>query len=92
LGYDVSKGTTRRFVSDSSTLEFTSGGERNHGKQTKQNTLLEFYLNFAKDLKSIRSRVDAIAGYSYNNYQTTNYNYASFNAKGVKVAGTISSF
>jgi iron complex outermembrane receptor protein len=92
LGYDVSKGTTRRFVSDSSTLEFTSGGERNHGKQTKQNTLLEFYLNYAKDLKSIRSRVDAIAGYSYNNYQTTNYNYASFNAKGIKVPGSDPAF
>ena len=92
LGYDVSKGTGTIFVSDSSSLEFATGGQNNQYKQTKQNTLLEFYLNYVKDLKSIKSRIDAMAGYSYNNYLTTNYFFASYNARGVKFPNTDPNF
>jgi TonB-dependent starch-binding outer membrane protein SusC len=92
LGYDVSKGTGTIFVSDSSSLEYATGGENNHYKQTKQNTVLEFYLNYVKDIKSIKSRVDVVAGYSYNNYQTTNYNYASYDAHGVQFPNSDPSF
>ena len=92
LGYDVSKGTGTIFVSDSSSLEYSTGGENNHYKQTKSNTLLEFYLNYVKDIKSISSRLDVLAGYSYNNYVSTNYNYASYNARGVKFPNTDPAF
>ncbi len=85
LGYDVSKGTGTVFISDSSSLEYSTHGENNHYKQTKQNTLLEFYLDYAKNFNSIKSRLDVLAGYSYNNYLTTIYNFASYNARGVKV-------
>jgi TonB-linked SusC/RagA family outer membrane protein len=84
LGYDVSKGERHIFVSDSSSLQYATAGEDNHAKQTKQNTLLEFYLNYVKEIGSIKSRIDVLAGYSYNNYLTTIYNYASYNARGVK--------
>lgn len=92
LGYDISKGTGTIFVSDSSSLEYATGGEKNHYKQTKQNTLLEFYLNYVKEITSIKSRVDVLAGYSYNNYQTKNYNYASFDAHGVQFPNTDPAF
>lgn len=85
LGYDVSKGTGTVFVSDSSSLEYATHGENNHYKQTKQNSLLEFYLNYVKIFNSIKSKLDVLAGYSYNNYLTTVYNYASYDAHGVKV-------
>lgn len=90
-GYDVAKGTGTIYVSDSAAAAYLAGGTggtNNHYKQTKQNTLFEFYLNYVKDLKSIKSRVDVVAGYSYNDYLTTNYNYASYYAKGAKVAGS----
>jgi iron complex outermembrane receptor protein len=50
--------------------------------------LLEFYLSYSKDIKSIKSRFDVLGGYSYNNYLTTNYNYASYYADGRKVVGS----
>jgi TonB-dependent starch-binding outer membrane protein SusC len=84
LGYDVSKGTGTIFISDSASIAYVDSGVNNYYKQTKQNTLLEFYLNYTKDIKSINSRVDVLAGYSYNNYLTTAYNYASYNARGRK--------
>jgi iron complex outermembrane receptor protein len=84
LGYDASKGEGRIFISDSASLDYRSGGTNNIYKQRRNNTLLEFYLNYAKDLASIRSRFDVMAGYSYNNFWTKNYNFANFTAKGVK--------
>ena len=92
LGYDVSKGTGTIFVSDSSSLEYVTGGEKNTYKQTKSNTLLEFYLNYIKEIKSIKTKIDLLAGYSYNNYLTTNYSFARFNARGVKFPNSDPSF
>jgi len=82
LGYDVSKGTGTVFISDSSSLAYSSHGTSTQYKQTKQNTVLEFYLNYVKDFKSAKSHVDVMAGYSYNDYLTTNYSFAGLNARG----------
>ncbi len=87
LGYDVSNGTGTVFVSDSAASDYVAGGtggQNNQYKQTKTNTVFDFYLNYVKELKSIKSRIDVTAGYSYNNFLTTVYNYASYNARGVK--------
>lgn len=94
-GYDIAKGQGRTFVSDSAASAYIAGGtggSNNTYKQTKNNTLLELYLNYVKDLKSIRSRIDALAGYSYNNYLTTVYNYASYYANGAKVPNSDPAF
>lgn len=95
LGYDVSKGEGTIFISDSAAVGYQAGGvggSDNIYKQTKRNTLFEFYLSYAKELKAIKSRFDVLAGYSYNNYLTTNYNYASYNAQGTKIVNTDPAF
>jgi TonB-dependent starch-binding outer membrane protein SusC len=95
LGYDVSKGEGTIFISDSAAVGYQAGGvggSDNYYKQTKRNTLFEFYLSYAKELKAIKSRFDVLAGYSYNNYLTTNYNYASYNAQGTKIVNTDPAF
>lgn len=88
LGYDNARTVETRFVSDSSSLEYNSKGENNRYQGKKQNTLLEFYLNYAKDISAIRSRVDVLAGYSYNNYLTMNYFSPSYYANGQKVVNS----
>lgn len=92
IGYDVSKGKGTVFVSDSAAADYSRAGRNTEYKQSKRNTLLEFYLNYVKDIKSIKSRVDVTAGYSYNNYLTTVFNYADFNAKRVKLPNTDPAF
>ncbi|PWT76712.1 MAG: SusC/RagA family protein [Bacteroidetes bacterium] len=92
LGFDGSQGKGTKFMSDSAAFEYTRGGEKNQYKQKKWNTLAEFYLNYLKDLPSIKSHFDVMAGYSYNNYLTTVYHYADYNAHGVKLAGTDPAF
>jgi TonB-linked SusC/RagA family outer membrane protein len=80
LGYDVSKGEGTIFIPDSAASSYKRspdakhGGVRNEYLQKKSNTLLETYLNYVKDIKSINSRIDVIAGYSYQDFLTTIYN------------------
>jgi iron complex outermembrane receptor protein len=81
LGYDVSKGEGTIFIPDSAASSYLRSPDAKHGgvdnqyKQNKSNTILETYLNYVKDIKSIQSRVDVIAGYSYQDFSTTNYNF-----------------
>ena len=88
LGYDVSEGKGSTFISDSASLAYNVGGSFNEYKQTKTNTLLEFYLAYATDLKAIKSRFDVLAGYSYNNYRTKDYSFASYNAHNVQIGAS----
>lgn len=45
--------------------------------QTKKNDLLDLYLNYAKEIESIASRVDLTAGYSYQDFETENPAYGT---------------
>ncbi len=92
FGYDVATGKGTVFVSDSAAAEYTRAGESNHYLTNRTNTVFESYLSYAKDIKSIKSHVDVLAGYSYNDYLTTNYSYADYNAHGVKIPNSDPSF
>ncbi|MDR2948860.1 MAG: TonB-dependent receptor [Prevotella sp.] len=80
LGYDVAQGKGGVVVEKWAPQSFTNGGEGEGGertkfKQNKTNLLMEFYLNYAKDLEEIQSRIDVMAGYTYQDWKTTSYNY-----------------
>ncbi len=85
LGYDISKGEGNVFINDSAASNYNRfkdannvfhGGVNNNFLQEKQNTLLEFYLNYVKDISAINSRVDVMAGYSYQDFLTTITNFS----------------
>lgn len=87
LGYDLSDGKGTVFVPDSAASDYAAGGEggqNNQYRQKKKNTIFDFYLNYNKLFTGAKSLVDFTAGYSYNNFLTTVYNYASYNAQGDK--------
>lgn len=82
LGLDVSKGEGDVLVSDSAAhryKRFTDpnggrhGGERNEYMQERTNKLMEFYLNYVKDVPSIKSRIDLMGGYAYQDFKTKDY-------------------
>lgn len=50
-------------------------GVNNQYRQTRQNSYLNAYLNYAADIKSIQSRLDLTAGYEFQDYLTTGYNF-----------------
>ncbi|WP_457616593.1 SusC/RagA family TonB-linked outer membrane protein [Lutibacter sp.] len=76
LGYDRSKsnGDDIKYNSaTASTLDLAQLGNISHYEQDKENLLMDFYLNYAKDLKSINSSVDFMAGYSYQNFKNQGF-------------------
>jgi iron complex outermembrane receptor protein len=101
LGYDISEGKGTKYISDSAASTYkrandesgkTQSGVNTQYLQRKRNLLLEYYFNYVKDLRSIQSRIDVVAGYSYNEFRTTNYNYADYFANGTKVINSTPKF
>src|SRR5260221_1620564 len=92
LGYDVSKGEGTVVIPDSAASAYLRSPDAKHGGvnnkylQKKSNTLLETYLNYVKDFKSINSHIDAVAGYSYQDFSTTNYNYPDYTTDGTVIS------
>jgi iron complex outermembrane receptor protein len=93
-GYDISSAksnyaTPANFFSDN-----ISGGSVYSANPSREvnNTLFESYLFYKKELPGIKSKFDVTAGYSYNDYLTTNYSYPSYNAAGEKNANSDPSF
>ena len=84
LGYDVATGLGTIYVPDSAASSYDRSPDKKHGGtnnkylQKKSNKLFEFYLNYAHDLASIKSRVDIVAGYAYQDFLTTNYNFPDY--------------
>ncbi|MEO6453610.1 MAG: TonB-dependent receptor [Ginsengibacter sp.] len=91
LGYDVSKGQGTIVIPDSAASSYLRSPDAKHGGvnnkylQKKSNTILETYINYVKDINSIDSRVDAIAGYSYQDFSTKNFNYPDYTTDGTVV-------
>ncbi|MBS1511148.1 MAG: SusC/RagA family TonB-linked outer membrane protein [Bacteroidetes bacterium] len=93
LAYDVAKSTGTYFVNDSAAQAYVIGspgigGSSSQSKSTRQNTVADFYLNYVRDFAAIHGRLDLTAGYVYNNYLSTYYNYRGYNAHGDTIAGT----
>ncbi|MBN1199226.1 MAG: TonB-dependent receptor [Bacteroidales bacterium] len=68
LGLDyISTSGTRVIPEYASWAYFRKGWDTKYD-QTKRNKLLDFYLNYTKDVKSIKSKFDVMAGYSYQSF------------------------
>lgn len=88
VGYDVAQGNGIVNVPAYAAQNFLDSGQHNKYKGSLRNTVAEFYLNYIKDLRSIRSNVNVIAGYGDYDNLTTTYNYPSFRADGDTIPGT----
>lgn len=91
-GYDMATGKGTVFVDQNAAETINRPGVNTEYKQTRMNTVFDFYLNYIKEFKSIKGRVDATAGYSYNDYLTKVYNFADFDANGKKIANSDPTF
>jgi iron complex outermembrane receptor protein len=91
LGYDYQQGQGTVVITDSAPQTYRRwetktnpfsvvhyGGVNNEYKNKRNNKLLDFYLNWVSDLKSIDSRIDLMAGYGYQDFKFTDYYYADY--------------
>ncbi len=88
LGYDVAHGNGIVQVPAYAAQNFLDSGQNNVYKGSFQNVVGEFYLNYLRDIKSINSTINVIAGYGYYNNLTTNWNYPSIRANGDTIPGS----
>lgn len=94
LGYDYSAGTGTIDAPANYAEQWYryptagQGGQKDIYKGSKRNLLLDFYANYNKEIKAISSRIDLMAGYSYQDWKTSVYNFPSHNAAGAIIPGT----
>jgi iron complex outermembrane receptor protein len=76
LGYDVASGETENYVNPASfqsakDSDFPDTGQGTSWTNLTRNNLLDFYLNYEKDLASISTnRINAMLGYSWQHFYT----------------------
>ncbi|WP_149527428.1 SusC/RagA family TonB-linked outer membrane protein [Sphingobacterium hotanense] len=82
VGYDIASGKGATSIPDFAASNFANKGffQRYRGRQN--NTFIEGYLNYVKDIESINSNINVTAGYGYYDNKETNYNFNSYNAHG----------
>ena len=88
LGYDYSNGSGTIVIPTNAPFAFnatTGGGVNNWYDQTKENSLLEYYMNYKKDF-DIHS-VDIMGGYSWQHFYVNN-SYKNSDAAGTVVNTT----
>ncbi|SMD37957.1 iron complex outermembrane recepter protein [Reichenbachiella faecimaris] len=75
LGYDYQKSEGHNNVLDSTQWVYVptvAGGRINPYEDSRENQLLDFYVNYEKDLPSVDSKFDVMAGYSWSHFHRSN--------------------
>ena len=99
-GYDGSNGSGYNDFPASAASQYlgtlvngtTYYGSNTQYKTTVGNTTLDAHLSYAHDFKSAKSHVDAVAGYSDQDFTTTTYNYPSYFANNVLNPNTLPTY
>ncbi|GJM59991.1 TonB-dependent receptor [Persicobacter diffluens] len=71
LGYDHSKSDGNVYIDPLGVFDvesFNKGGYHSWFNQTKKNELLDFYLQYNKDISAIDSRIEVMGGYSWQHF------------------------
>lgn len=92
VGFDKSHGEGTINVPDSAGQAYLAtspagqqtSGVKNQYQQDKTNKLLDAFVNYTKDIKSIRSNIDLMAGYGYQDFLTKAPSFPSLGANGVE--------
>ena len=84
LGYDVAKSTGSRFDVAGSpqaarNTTFKDIGQGATWNSLRRNLLLDFYVNYNKEIPSIQSRIDAMAGYSWQHFYNSDFDITKSN-------------
>lgn len=80
LGYDVIKGESFTDVNANTPMAWNSNyrdgaASSFYNYQLARNTMLEFYMNYKKEVEAIKSNFDIMAGYSWQRFDYMNHNY-----------------
>lgn len=78
FGLDNISGSGNDNIDSASATNYKTGGRKTFYEQKKINTLADVSLFYAKEIKSINSKIDVLVGHSYQDFLTKVYNYPAF--------------
>ena len=93
VGIDRSSGEGTINIPDSAGQAYLNGdvgnqtsGVKNKYEQDKKNKLLDFFANYARDIRKLRSTIDVMAGYGYQDFllQEPLFNFISYGNNGIE--------
>ena len=87
LGYDLSTGSGTNRTLPTSASAYYNQGSTSRYKNKRWNYLSDFYLNYQKNITSIKSRVDATVGYGWQDWTNYSPSFPTINGTGVIPAG-----
>lgn len=88
VGIDNASGSGDDNTDSTSATNFNTAGRFVHYEQKKKNTLFDIGLFYAKDLKSINSKIDVLVSHSYQTFVTDIKNFAAYGQNGVLIPGS----
>jgi TonB-linked SusC/RagA family outer membrane protein len=81
-GLDRTSAETSIFIPEYASFVFARRGVNNRGEQEKFNKLLETYLNYNSELQSIKSVIDVVGGYTYQDWLRKSPSFPDLRANG----------
>ncbi|NDV81642.1 TonB-dependent receptor [Bacteroides sp. 51] len=96
LGLDYSSSEGGKYIPEFAPTDFLNGGYDGNWEQTRRNSLLDFYAQYAKDLNFLSSRFDVMGGYSWQHYwrkgNNHDYRISKFDEEGNPEVVSINSY
>lgn len=83
LGLDNAWGTGNDNIDSLSATNYKTGGRRTFYEQAKKNYLADVSLFYAKELKSINSKIDVLVTHSFQDFYTEVSNFPSFSYRAI---------
>ena len=82
VGMDYASGEGDDNIDSAAATNYKTKGRVAHYEQKKINTLADVSLFYTKELKSIKSKIDVLAGHSYQSFLTKTNNFAAYGQDG----------
>lgn len=92
VGYDYFTTEGHNNASNDAAFTYRNGiGRKSNYSQAGKSQLMDFYLNYVKEITSIKSRIDATAGYSWQHFYKDGKSFSS-NGDGTQVSDNNTKF
>jgi TonB-dependent starch-binding outer membrane protein SusC len=92
FGIDNASGYGYDFRDSTKATDYKTAGRRSVYFQSKKNTISEVSLFYSKDIKNIKSKVDALVLHGYQDFLTNVFNYPAYGQDGVLIANSVPTF
>lgn len=83
LGLDNTSGSGNDNIDSISATNYKTGGRKSYYEQQKVNKLADVSLFYAKELKSIKGKIDVLVGHSYQSFLTKVHNFPALSYRAI---------